>query len=308
MSKDNYPYKHSRRSFLKSSAYLAGAAFVNNISACAPKIPAGNKVPLYAHLWVYASRYPPNWDCTPILDEVFSELKYAGLQGVEMMEVHFRHNDVVPRLKELIQKYSLPVTGMSYYANMWKKEEAQKILEDVDLVTERLKDVGGSMLGITVGDAKHKKTEEELDAQAELLKSILKICTKNKVEPNLHNHTFEVVDDMHDLKGTIERVPELKLGPDLNWLVRGGVDPVWFIKTYGHKMIYMHLRDQDAKGVWTEALGEGVIDFPGIAKALKEINYKGKAAIELAFDKPPVNPVKENWKKSREYVNQVFGW
>ena len=48
------------------------------------------------------------------------------------------------------------------------------------------------MLGITVGDAKRIKTEEELDAQAELLKKIMVVCDKNKVEPNLYNHTFEV--------------------------------------------------------------------------------------------------------------------
>ena len=308
MAKNIYPYNHSRRSFVKTSAYLAGGALLTQLAGCATKIPAGNKVPLYAHLWVYASRYPPNWDCTPILDEVFSELKFAGLQGVEMMEINFRHNDIVSRLKELIQKYSLPVTGISYYGNMWNKAEGPMILEDVDLVTQRLSAVGGTMLGITVGDAKHVKTEDELDTQGELLKKIMTICAKNKIEPNLHNHTFEVNNNMHDFKGIISRVPELKLGPDLNWLVRGGVDPVWFIKTYGHKMVYMHLRDQDAKGVWTEALGEGVIDFPAIAKALKEINYHGKAAIELAFDKPPVKPVKENWKKSRDYVKKVFGW
>ncbi len=73
-------------------------------------------------------------------------------------------------------------------------------------------------------------------------------------------------------------------------------------------MVYMHLRDQDAAGKWTEALGEGVIDFPAIAKALKEINFTGKAAIELAFDKSPVHPVREDWKKSRQYVKKVFGW
>jgi sugar phosphate isomerase/epimerase len=309
MAKNSAPYNnYSRRYFLKTSSYLAGAALFTNLAGCAAKIPAGNKVPLYAHLWVYASRYPPNWDCTPILDEVFSELKYAGLQGVEMMEIHFRHDDIVSRLKELIQKYSLPVTGTSYNGNMWKKSEGQKILEDVELVTQRLNAVGGTMLGITVGDAKHIKTEEELDTQGELLKKIISVCAKNKIEPNLHNHTFEVNNNMHDFKGIISRVPELKLGPDLNWLVRGGVDPVWFIKTYGHKMVYMHIRDQDAKGLWTETVGEGVMDFTAIAKALKEINYKGKAAIELAFDKPPVNPVKEDWKKSRDYVKKVFGW
>ena len=45
-----------------------------------------------------------------------------------------------------------------------------------------------------------------------------------------------------------------------------------------------------------------------ISKALKEINYHEKAAIELAFDEPPKNPIREDWKKSREYVRKVFEW
>jgi sugar phosphate isomerase/epimerase len=301
---------HSRRNFLKTSARLAGACSIQsftNQNLFALKTYA-SKIPVYAHLWVYASRYPPDWDCTPILDDVFSDLKYAGVEGVEIMEVLLRHNDAVSRFNDLIHKHALPVTGTSYYADMWNKNEHQKILENIELVVERLHNIGGFMLGITVGDAKHIKTEEELDTQAEMLKEIMAICDENKVEPNLHNHTFEMTNDMHDFKGIISRVPDLKLGPDLNWLVRAGIDPVSFIKTFGDKLVYMHIRDQRADGRWTETVGEGVIDFPAIAKTLKEINYHGKAAIELAFDEPPKNPVREDWKKSREYVRKVFGW
>lgn len=299
------PKNYSRSAFLQLSMAAAGAFFLLDGLAGEK---AKSTVPVYAHLWVYASRFPPDWDCTPIMEDVFSDLKYAGLQGVEVMEIHLRQKGAVERFKSLIQQYSLPVTGASYYADMWKKEEHSKILEDLELVTERLNAVGGSMLGITVGDARRMKTEAELDAQADLLKKALPICAKNNIEPNLHNHTFEVTNNLHDLKGTLARVPEMKLGPDLNWLVRGGIDPVWFIRTYGKRMVYMHIRDQDAAGKWTEAVGEGVMDFPGIAWALKEIQYNGKAAIELAFDKPPVNPVREDWKKSRQYVKKVFGW
>jgi len=306
MKQNNY----TRRRFIKNSAAVSGAlllrGFLNEGSLAAEGKDAA--VPVYAHLWVYASRYPPDWDCTPIMNEVFSDLKYAGMQGVEVMEIHLRHDDAVNRFKELIQQYSLPVTGASYYGDMWNKNEHQRILDDLELVTARLHAIGGTMLGITVGDAKHIKTEAELDAQADLLKKAMIICAKNNIAPNLHNHTFEVENEMHDLKGTLARIPDIKLGPDLNWLVRGGVDPVWFIKTYGHQMVYMHLRDQDAAGKWTEVVGEGVTDFPAIAQALKAINYSGKAAIELAFDKPPVNPVREDWKMSRQYVKEVFGW
>jgi sugar phosphate isomerase/epimerase len=224
------------------------------------------------------------------------------------MESLLRHEDAVERLLELKKKYSLPVSGSSYYGNMWNKNDHQKIIDDVEVVTERLHKAGGNMIGISVGSADRKKTEEELDAQADLLKKIMNVCSKNSIVPNLHNHTYEMEHEMSDFKGTIARVPEIKLGPDLNWLVRAGVDPIAFIKEYGHKMVYMHLRDQNANGKWTEALGEGVVDFKGIAKALREIKYNQKAAVELAFDYEPLHPVKESWKKSREYVHKIFGW
>jgi sugar phosphate isomerase/epimerase len=295
----------TRRNFIRTAATTSMALPFASLFAGNEK---NKKTEVDAHLWVYASRFPPQWDCTPILDEVFSDLKYAGYSGVEIMESILRHEGSVQRLKELSEKHRLPVKGTSYYADMWEKAQQQKILEDIESVVEKLHLAGGTMIGISAGDADRMKTEEELDTQAELLHKIMKVCNKNNVVPNLHNHTYEIAHDLHDFRGTIKRVPDIKLGPDLNWLVRGKVDPVWFIKTYGHKMVYMHIRDQDGKGQWTEAVGQGVIDFPAIAKALKEINYKGKAAVELAYDKPPVNPVRENWKISRDYVQKVFGW
>lgn len=265
-------------------------------------------VMLSGHLWVYASRFPPDWDCTPILDQVFSDFRYAGLQGVELMESNLRHPNSVALLEDLAGKYGIPVTGSSYYGDMWDRSKHQEILEDVELVVERLHRLKASTFGITVGDAGHIKTEAELDAQADLLIRILKVCDRNDLQANLHNHTFEVENNLHDLKGMLTRVPDIKLGPDLNWLIRGGVDPIWFINTYGNRMVYMHIRDQNDDGKWTHAVGEGITDFPAIAGALKKVGFKGRAAIELAFEEPVTGPVREDWKKSRKYVKKIFGW
>lgn len=302
--------RHSRRKFIKASGCIAGATVLGSLL---PERLFGagisnNSVALSGHVWVYASKFPPDWDCTPILDQVFSDFKYAELEGVELMESIIRHDDFVSRANDLIQKYDMPVTGTSYYADMWDRSKQQEILEDVALIVERLREVGASTFGITVGDAGHIKTEEELDAQGDLLKLVLEVCEKNKIQANLHNHTFEVANELHDFKGILERVPDIKLGPDINWLIRGGVDPVWFINTYGDRMVYLHIRDQDARGKWTHAVGEGVTDFPAIAKALKKAKFKGRAAIELAFEEPVQGDIKDDWKKSRNYVRKVFGW
>jgi sugar phosphate isomerase/epimerase len=297
----------TRRRFIKtSSALLASTLLTKNL----PARGFNNAVPVSGHLWIYASKYPPDsgYDCTPVLETIFSDFKYAGIDGLELMEAILRHDDAVQKLTDLTGKYGVPVSGSSYGANMWNKSKHTEILEDVDMITGRLQQAGGKTFGISVGKAAHVKTEDELDAQANLLKEIWKVCDKNKIQPNLHNHTYEVENDLHDLKGTIARIPGIALGPDLNWLVRAGIDPVNFIHTYGHQMVYMHIRDQKADGKWTEAVGEGVINFSAIAEALKTVNFKGRAAIELAFDAPPVNLIKDDWKKSRMYVKDTFGW
>lgn len=297
--------RFSRRTFLSHSKYLVAAPLALRAW------PATAFKPLIsAHIWVYCSKYPPNWDATPDLERIFSDLHQAGLDGVELMEVMLRHDDAVEHLTRLARQYNLPVTGSSYNAPMWDSSRHKEIVPDITLIVERLGKLHAKTLGISVGDAGHVKTEKELDAQADLLRQILRICSDSGIVPNLHNHTYEVVNGMHDLKGTLARIPDIKLGPDLNWLIRGGVDPVQFIKTYGRQMVYMHIRDQYKDGTWTEYVGQGVTDFSAIAAALREVNFRGRAAIELAFpnDYVPKNPLAEDWKLSLEYVRRTFGW
>jgi hypothetical protein len=104
------------------------------------------------------------------MEQVFSDLRYANIDGVELMERNLRHAEALDRLGSLKEKHSLPIFGASYGANMWNRQEHNKILEDVELVVGKLGQLGASNLGISVGETKQPKTELELDAQAELLK------------------------------------------------------------------------------------------------------------------------------------------
>ena len=302
----------TRRSFLTtSSASLATMLLAQSMpSICKAEAASAYKAPVSGHLWVYASKYPPNWDSTPGLEQVFGDLKQAGYAGVEIMNINLNHDDSAQNLTRLIKKYDLPVSGSSYGAPFWDKSKHDEVLADATRVIDRLHQLNGKTFGISVGDAKRPKTEAELDAQAVILTKILKLCTDAKLEANLHNHTYEVVNDMHDLKGTLARVPDVKLGPDFNWLIRGGVDPVQFINTYAPRIVYCHIRDQYPSGVWTEYLGQGSTDYKAIAAALKAHNFRGRAAVELAFPEKfaPANSLKQDWAMSRDYVRDTFGW
>ena len=302
----------NRRKFIeKSSLAVSALTIPTSFFGCgAPSNKEKTKVILSAHLWVYASAFPPKHDATPAFDVAFSDLQHSGVDGIELMAVSLLNDNAVENIRNLVDKYELPITGTSFGGNMWNTENHQQILGEAQLVISRLHELKGKTFGISVGNANRLKTEAELDAQAEILKKIFRICEDHDVIPNLHNHTYEVANDMHDLKGTLARIPDANLGPDLNWLIRGGVDPVSFIETYGNQIVFLHLRDQYEDGTWTEYVGQGVTDFPAIANALKEKNFQGHAAIELAYprDYVPQNTMKENWKLSSNYVKEVFGW
>ena len=298
----------SRRHFLEQSgAVLAGLFLADSYAGTGF---ASDKPKISAHLWIYASAHPPNWDATPDLERAFADLQGTGIDGVELMAVNLRHDDAVERIGKLSNQYKLPITGCSYGADMWNATKHPEIIADITTVIHRLSQLKGKNLGLSVGNAKHQKTDAELDAQADLLRKIVAICKQYSIEPNLHNHTYEVENGLHDLKGTLSRLPDIKLGPDLNWMIRAGVDPVAFINTYGDRITYFHIRDQYADGVWTEYVGQGTTDFPAIAKALKAKNFSGNAAIELAFppNYVPKKPLNDVWQLSRSYVKNTFGW
>ncbi len=267
------------------------------------------KIMVGAHLWVYASTQP-GYDPTPVLDDVFADVSSAGLDCLELMHVALRHEDAVDRIGALIRKYKLPVIGTSFEGAMWNREKHAAIYADAETVISRLAALGGRTLGVSVGAAPKPKTDAQLDAQADLLRRIMALCSRHKVVLNLHNHTYEVENGEHDLKGTLARIPGIKLGPDLNWLVRAKVDPVDFILRNGKAIVFLHLRDQRADGKWSEAMGEGSMDYVAIGDALRKVNFAGDAMIELAFESEfkPTRPLRETLRMSREYVRKTLGF
>lgn len=303
----------SRRAFLKSA--MLGAAGAGSMlvaspwSRCYGAAAAKKKIVVGAHLWVYAANQP-EYDPTPVLEQVFADMSYAGLGGVELMHNALIHNDAVERIGGLSQKYKLPVIGTSFEGAMWNREEHPAIMKEAELLLPRLAKLGGRTLGTSVGHAPQAKTPAQLDAQAEMVRKLRALAQSHGVVLNLHNHTYEVENNEHDLKGTLARIPDVKLGPDLNWLLRAGVDPVDFIRRYGKQIIFLHLRDQQADGKWSEAMGEGDMDYVAIGRALREINFRGDAMIELAHEQgfQLTRPLRESLKMSREFVRKTLGF
>jgi len=298
----------NRRVFLSRSAtLLVGVSAARSVRSQPQD--AVKDVVVGAHPWVYAATLPEH-DITPALDGIFADMKYAGMAGIELMHTALRPDDSVERIGNLTAEHDLPVIGTSFGGAMWDRAQHSVVLDDAETVVSRLAALGGTTLGTSVGATPARKTEEELDAQAELLRKIMAVCDENSVVLNLHNHTYEVADGAHDLNGTLRRIPEAKLGPDLDWLVQADVDPIEFLRTHRDRVVFLHLRDQKADKTWVESMGEGDMDYEAVGSVLRDIGFHGHAVIELAhpagFER--TRPLRESLRMSREYVRATLGY
>lgn len=300
-----------RRKFIQNTTLSLLALSLTRTGSSKSLIKENNrkKITVGAHVWVYASTQP-GFDVSPVLSQIFSDVAYAGFDGVETMEHPLRSAVYTRQIKELIDQYKIKLIGSSYGADMWNKDKSNEIYEDVDLIFGNMASVGARTFGVSVGEpAGRKKTEDEFDNQAALLRRIISLGEKKGIVLNLHNHTAEVENKMYDLRGTLKRIPDIKLGPDLNWLLRAGVDPISFLKEFRKQIVFMHLRDQLSNGKWPESMGEGNINFKEIAAVINEISFEGDAIIELAHENGFVRtrPLKESLKMSRDYMRKTMG-
>ena len=299
----------NRNEFIKTTLGIAGFAAMG-FPAMASAFGKKGRFTVGAHVWVYA-KHQPGYDVSPILPQIFSDMKYAGLDGVETMEHPLRKEATTKIIGELIDQYQLPLIGSSYGAQLWDKSKQNEILDDVENIMGNMAKVKARTFGVTVGHPLGRiKKEEEFDTQAELLNKMIALGKKNGIVLNLHNHTQEVENNLFELKGTLKRIPEIRLGPDLNWLLRAKVDPITFLKEYKDNIVFMHLRDQLANGKWSESIGEGDVDFKKVASTLETIGFKGDIILELAHEDgfELTRPIKESLKMSRVFVSKVMGF
>jgi sugar phosphate isomerase/epimerase len=95
-----------------------------------------------------------------------------------------------------------------------------------------------------------------------------------------HNHDFEFVDlggADRPLDLILQASDDLALEMDVAWVVRGGQDPMAWIKRYSDRLLSAHIKDIAAPGTcmdedgWAD-VGHGTMDWPTLMTALKGAN------------------------------------
>ena len=107
-----------------------------------------------------------------------------------------------------------------------------------------------------------------------------------------HNHDFEffaLPDGSIPMDVLLNAAPDIAWEADLAWIVRGGSDPIEYIKRYGSRISAIHIKDIAAQGTkvdedgWAD-LGAGTMDWAALLRTCRATSDDLIYALE--HDKP----------------------
>lgn len=193
--------------------------------------------------------------------------------------------------------------GLSYIAfkNFHLALDASK--DEIDLALAQVKEQGLTLYGGGVIYMKNKQEVEQAfnyaslagmkviigAPQTDLLDLVEEKVKQYDIKVAIHNHGPG--DDVYPTPESVyEKVKKLDrrigLCMDIGHTQRIGANPVADIKKYADRLHDMHIKDVSASTAEgsTVEIGRGVIDIPGVFKALLDIQYKGVASFEYEKD------------------------
>jgi sugar phosphate isomerase/epimerase len=144
------------------------------------------------------------------------------------------------------------------------------------------------------------------DPDPDSFDSLDKLCDETKIAIAIHPHGPVGGGKLHRwysaeviMAAVKDHSPLIGTCLDTGHLIRSEqlgkhLDPVQQVKVMGPRNFGLHLKDHDNQRKEDVPFGKGVLDVPGVLKALKEVGFKGYISIEYeAHADNPTPDVKE---------------
>ena len=304
----------SRRRFVKDVA-LAGVALVAGAGNAEARQINRKKLHLACNQYPWTVFYRrDNRDFNKELDAGLGEIAGCRLDGYEPLA---NNPQEIERLAPLLKKHRLEMRSLYVNSTLHEREKADESIKAVLAIARQAKEIGTKIIVTNPSPIRWGGAENKEDAQLKIQAAALEKLGRGLKGMGLilsyHNHDIELRNAArefhHMMVGTDPDVVTLCL--DAHWVYRGAgnssVALFDVLKLYGSRITELHLR-QSKDNIWTEAFGEGDIDYPAIAQHLLKMNVRPHIVLEQAVESgsPKTMSTIEAFKKSSQYARRVF--
>ncbi len=233
-------------------------------------------------------------------EEALRDIAAAGYQGFELFDGNLmQYAGREDALRGLMEELALTLVGVYSGANFIYPDIFDEELFKIRGVAELAARLGAEHLVVGGGAVRSTgNTDDDYRRFGEGLDRVVALATSYGLTPSFHPHLGTSAQTPEQIARVFE-LSAIGFCPDTAHLDAAGGDSAAMIRTYGHRMPYVHLKDY-ADGEFLR-LGAGQLDFDGILKALDEVGYDGWITVELdAYD----GSKQEAARLSREFLER----
>jgi inosose dehydratase len=181
-----------------------------------------------------------------------------------------------------------------------------------------LRDAGGLYLQIIDNRPKGRPaTPADFKQLGKALTELGKRTADLGVPLGYHNHSGSLGERPEELDQimSLSDPRYVKLELDIAHYFQGGGDPVKAIEKFSDRLLFLHIKDVErlpaAKDTqrsyrWVE-LGHGLVDIPAVFEALRKLNFRGWAVVELDGVPDNAHSPKEAAAANKQYLQEKLG-
>jgi len=241
-----------------------------------------------------------------------------GFRGIQLRANVLQEFGGAAELRDLLDKHQLQMIALSSGSvridPALQAEEIAKHTANAKFV----RDVGGLYLQVTDERPKDRAiTTADYKQLGRLISEIGKRTADLGVSLGYHNHMGSLGEHPEEVEQILEAADPryAKLELDVAHYFQGGGDPAKAIEKYSDRLLFMHIKDVEPAPPNAAAkrpyrfveLGRGKVDLPAVFEALRKVNFRGWAIVELDVVPDKTRTPKESGAISKKYLEEKLG-
>ncbi len=247
--------------------------------------------------------------------EAIDDISALGYPGIQLRANALTEFPDPTALKDLLAKHRLTFVALSSNggAPLDTSLQAKAVATHVKNA-KYLHDAGGKYLQVIATFHKGPFTPADYKREGQLLTEIAKRVSDFGIKTGFHNHMGSMAQTPEQVAAILDETDPryVKFELDVAHYFQGGGNPAAAIRKYHDRLLFLHLKDVESAathaGYQFTELGQGKVNFPEIFNALREVQFRGWAVVELDDERIAVTRTpKQSAEMSKEYLTQKLG-
>lgn len=231
-------------------------------------------------------------------DQAIHDIGQLGFYGYETFGEVIARKDAEGNLAQLLAASHIPLISGYCTINLTDTSKRDDELTKARNWARLIKKYNGRIFVLGPNQVK-RDTYDYAASKSTLigmLNDVAKTVQDEGLMPVLHQHTGTCVETRDETYATLDAMDtkELKFGPDVGQLTKGGADALQVVKDYLPLVQHMHLKDyngEDEHLLGYCPLGKGKLNVPGILDVVQGHPIHGMIMVELDNNPRDLSPV-----------------